>query len=82
MCLFVYDLKYDDLTRLTYNTYLSLNHQVKNPPHFYSLNFDDYATTYRCNPIDPATLDDLSDAAEVSRTFLLALNKTLDPLPG
>jgi hypothetical protein len=37
MCLFVYDLKYDDLTRLTYNTVLREKDRFPVTPAFYSL---------------------------------------------
>lgn len=100
MCAFVYDLKYDDLTRLTYNTleqikknkisqkpkhYPAPSTQSNHPPPrytspplptFYSVNFDDFIRSHRCNPLDPASLDDISDAADVAKTILFALNKS------
>lgn len=85
MALFVYDLKYDDLTRLTYNTLQQIQKAQATPSKsaqpapvpltFFSLNFDDFTRSHRCNPLDPATLDDISDAAESARTILLALNR-------
>ena len=74
MALFVYDLKYPALTRLTYNTLRSVHKDSQNQPAFYSVNFDDFGRSHRCNPIDPATLTDISDAAEIARTLLLAIN--------
>lgn len=75
MALFVYDLKYDDLTRLTYNQLLKSSPNLKAPPAFYSLNFDDFSRSHRCNPLDPAHLEDTSDAMEAARTILYALNR-------
>jgi len=77
MALFVYDLKYDDLTRLTYNTLRRLKtEQTENSfPTFYSVNFDDFSRSHRLNAIPPESLEDISDASECSRTILYALNK-------
>jgi len=82
MCLFVYDLKYDDLTRLTYNTLLREKDRFPIPPAFYSINFDDFNRSHRCNPLDPDSLSDISDASEVARTIILALNKRMIHLQG
>lgn len=82
MCLFVYDLKYDDLTRLTWNTFQREKHRFPVTPQFYSVNFDDFSKSHRCNPLDPASLDDIADAAECARTILLALNKRFIQLQG
>ena len=82
MCLFVYDLKYDDLTRLTYNTLQREKHRFPTPPTFYSINFDDFSRSHRCNPLDPDSLTDISDASEVARTIILALNKRMIHLQG
>jgi type IV secretory pathway TraG/TraD family ATPase VirD4 len=81
MALFVYDLKYDDLTRLTYNTLEEIKkkqtpgHTHPISPIFYSVNFDDLSRSHRCNPLDPATLDDIADATDAAKTILYALNK-------
>jgi len=75
MALLVYDLKYDGLTRLTYNTFRSVYKNQVNPPAFYSLNFDDLSRSHRCNPLHPASLMDISDAVEAARTMLLAINR-------
>ncbi|MFT2010966.1 conjugal transfer protein MobC [Pontibacter sp. 13R65] len=73
--LFLYDFKYDDLTRIAYNTLL--RHQDKYPvkPRFYVINFDDLSRTHRCNPLDPGTMHDITDATEASRTIMLGLNR-------
>jgi YWFCY protein/Type IV secretory system Conjugative DNA transfer len=91
MALCVYDLKYDDLTRLTYNILRQIERdrlarRSKNPlpplPTFYSINFDDFSRSHRCNPLDPASLSDPSDAAEYARTILYALNKRWITMQG
>jgi hypothetical protein len=73
--LFVYDFKYDDLTRLAYYWYLRYRKQDPLPPAFYIINFDDLSRSHRCNPLDPATLHDITDATESARTILLGLNR-------
>ena len=72
MC--VYDFKFDDLSRIAYNCWLG---ERKNYPasKFYCINFDSLAHSHRCNPLDPRTLNDLSDAAESARSILLGLNR-------
>ncbi len=75
MAAFVYDLKYDDLTRLTYNTLLRVDKGPGPRRAFYSMNFDDLNRSHRCNPLDPAAMDDSSDAGEAARTILYALNR-------
>ena len=82
MALLVYDLKYDGLSRLTYNTFRSVYKNEANPPAFYSVNFDDLSRSHRCNPLDPAALKDISDAAEAARTMLLALNRKWIDMQG
>ncbi|MCC9137533.1 conjugal transfer protein MobC [Pontibacter silvestris] len=73
--MFLYDFKYDDLTRIAYNTLL--RHADKYPvrPAFYLINFDDLSRTHRCNPLDPDTMTDITDATEASRTIMLGLNR-------
>jgi hypothetical protein len=75
MAAFVYDLKYDDLTRLTYNTLLRANNGLGPKRTFYSMNFDDLNRSHRCNPLDPNGMNDTSDAMEIARTILYALNR-------
>lgn len=72
--LFVYDFKFDDLTKLTYNHFLKNKHQYSVLPQFYVINFDDLSRSHRCNPLHIDTLQDLTDAAESSRTIMLGLN--------
>lgn len=76
MALFIYDLKYDDLTRLTYNGLLKAI--VNYPPttRFYNFNFDDLSRSHRFNVLDTTSLADISDATEAARTILFGTNKT------
>ena len=73
--MFVYDFKYDDLTKITYNHFLKHKHAYPVTPKFYVINFDDIHRSNRCNPLDPASLFDLSDVAESARTIMLGLNR-------
>lgn len=69
--MFIYDFKYDDLTRIAYNTLLKCN----NPAKFYVINFEDLSRTHRCNPLDPESMTDITDATEAARTIMLGLNR-------
>ncbi|MFV8344049.1 conjugal transfer protein MobC [Flavobacterium sp. XS2P39] len=73
--MFVYDFKFDDLSRITYNTWLKYKHLYPKPPQFYLINFDDLTRTHRCNPLEPSAMTDITDAAESARTILLGLNR-------
>ncbi|WP_344672866.1 conjugal transfer protein MobC [Sphingobacterium kyonggiense] len=73
--MFLYDFKYDDLTRIAYNKLLRYQKNYKVKPAFYIINFDDLTRTHRCNPLDPAGMDDITDATEASRTIMLGLNR-------
>ena len=73
--MFVYDFKYDDLSRIAYNAYLQQQHAYAVPPRFYQINFDDLSRSHRCNPLDPSGMVDLTDAAESARTILMGLNR-------
>lgn len=71
-CMFIYDFKYDDLTRIAYNTLLKTK---GNNARFYVINFEDLSKTHRCNPLDPGNMLDITDATEASRTIMLGLNR-------
>ncbi|MBB6271895.1 hypothetical protein HDF26_002352 [Pedobacter cryoconitis] len=73
--MFVYDFKFDDLSKIAYNKLLQYygNYEVK--PKFYVINFDDLSRTHRCNPLDPESMEDLTDATEASRTIMMGLNR-------
>jgi len=73
--MFVYDFKFDDLTRIAYNQFLKNKHRYKTEPKFYVINFDDLSRSHRCNPLEVSTMHDITDAAESSRTIMLGLNQ-------
>lgn len=73
--MFIYDFKYDDLTRIAYNKLLQYKKHYKKVPAFYIINFDDLSRTHRCNPLHPESMDDLTDATEASRTIMMGLNR-------
>lgn len=73
--MFIYDFKYDDLTRIAYNKLLQYKKYYKKVPAFYIINFDDLCRTHRCNPLHPESMDDLTDATEASRTIMMGLNR-------
>lgn len=73
--MFVYDFKFDDLSRIAYNTWLQHRPAYPIPPKFYVINFDDLARTNRCNALEPSGMTDITDAAESARTILLGLNR-------
>ena len=73
--MFVYDFKYDDLSKIVYN-WLQLNkNNYLVSPSFYVINFDNLSVSHRCNPLDPSTMNDITDATESARTILLGLNR-------
>jgi hypothetical protein len=71
--MFIYDFKYDDLSRIAYNALKRHHASYKTKPSFYVINFD--RIYHRCNPLDPATMEDITDATESSRTIMLGLNR-------
>lgn len=73
--MFVYDFKFDDLSVIVYNTWLQNKDKYKVVPKFYVINFDDLTRTHRCNPLDPSSMLDITDAAESARTILMGLNR-------
>lgn len=73
--MFVYDFKYDDLSRIVYNWLLQNKHRYTLKPSFYVINFDNLSVSHRCNPLDPFTMNDITDATESARTILLGLNR-------
>ena len=73
--MFVYDFKFDDLTKIVYNTWLKYKADYFIEPAFYVINFDDLTRSHRCNPLDHETMTDITDAAESARTILMGLNR-------
>ncbi|HET7117975.1 MAG TPA: conjugal transfer protein MobC [Hanamia sp.] len=73
--MFVYDFKYDDLSKIVYNWLQQNKHKYSVPPCFYVINFDNLSVSHRCNPLDPNMMNDITDATESARTILLGLNR-------
>ena len=73
--MFVYDFKFDDLSRIVYNTWLKYKDRYVVQPDFFVINFDDLSRSHRCNPLDHETMSDITDAAESARTILMGLNR-------
>lgn len=71
----VYDFKYDDLTKIAYNTLLKNKKAYIKLPQFYTINFDDLSKSHRCNPLDASTMFDITDATEASRSIMMGLNR-------
>ncbi|MGY3054029.1 hypothetical protein ACVWYG_002232 [Pedobacter sp. UYEF25] len=71
--MFLYDFKFDDLTRMAYNKLLRYHKNYKVKPKFYVIDLEN--PKHRCNPIDPLDMTDITDATEASRTIMLGLNK-------
>jgi hypothetical protein len=73
--MFLYDFKYDDLSRIAYNKLLQYRDNYTVKPLFFIINFDDLRRTHRCNPLDPDGMADITDATEASRTIMMGLNR-------
>lgn len=73
--MFVYDFKFDDLSKIAYNSWLKHKHKYAKTPKFYVINFDDLTRSHRCNPLEPSAMTDITDAAESARTILMGLNR-------
>lgn len=73
--MFVYDFKYDDLSKIAFNWLQQNNHHYLNKPSFYVINFDNLSVSHRCNPLNPSSMNDITDATESARTILLGLNR-------
>lgn len=78
--LFVFDLKYDGLTRFVYHELERVRPSLKKPPQFYSFNFDNLDN--RCNVLAPETLQDMSDAIECARTLFYGINRRASKMQG
>jgi len=73
--MFVYDFKYDDLSKVVYNWLLQHKGNYPVKPSFYVINFDNLSVSHRCNPLNPSSMNDITDATESARTILLGLNR-------
>ena len=73
--MFIYDFKYDDLSKAAYNWLLNSASNNGLLPEFYAINFDDLNCSHRCNPLDPDSMTDITEASESARSILLGLNR-------
>lgn len=73
--MFIYDFKYDDLSKAAYNWMLQNQSAFEHKPSFYAINFDDLSCSHRCNPLQPEGMTDITDAIESARSILLGLNR-------
>jgi hypothetical protein len=71
----VFDFKYDDLSKMTYNYFLQCRRSYSRKAAFYNIAFANLDRSHRCNCLHPRTLGSLTDAMESARTMLLGLNK-------
>nr|WP_068889536.1 conjugal transfer protein MobC [Pedobacter panaciterrae] len=71
--IFLYDFKFDDLSKLTYNKLLKYYRNYKVKPKFFVICLDEIY--HRANPLDPGSMEDITDAAESARTIMLGLNR-------
>jgi hypothetical protein len=69
----IYDFKFDDLSMIAYNALLKYAGNFKAKPSIWFIDFDQIK--HRCNPLDPGSMEDITDAMESSRTFMLGLNR-------
>lgn len=72
----LYDFKYPDLTQIAYNALLQSENSIKAGERrrkIFVINLE--KIMHRCNPLDPASMFDVTDASESSRTILLGLNR-------
>jgi hypothetical protein len=74
--LFVYDFKFDALSRLTWNLFRYYAKRYPPETGFYCINFSDVSRSHRCNVLEPSTLRLVSDAIGASRTIFLSLNRS------
>ncbi|GAB2610255.1 conjugal transfer protein MobC [Belliella aquatica] len=73
--MFIYDFKYDDLSKIAYNALLKNKKSYSVVPKFFTINFDYLEQSHRCNPLEPSTMLDITDASESSRTIMMGLNR-------
>ena len=74
--IFIFDYKYDALTKLAFALYQRNKSCFPPGTAFYCINFSDLNRSHRCNVLASSSLIWLSDAIGASRTVLLSLNKT------
>lgn len=76
----VYDFKFDDLSKIVYNTFLKYRHLYPPKTQCVFINFDRLLN--RCNPLEPQTMLDITDAVESARTILIGLNREWNKRQG
>ena len=76
----VYDFKFDDLSKIVYNTFLKYKHLYPAGTKCVFINFDKLLN--RCNPLEPGTMLDITDAVESARTILIGLNREWNKRQG
>jgi hypothetical protein len=76
----VYDFKFDDLSKIVYNTFLKYRHLYPEKTRCCFINFDQIYN--RCNPLEPHTMLDITDAVESARTILIGLNREWNKRQG
>ena len=72
----VYDYKFGELTKSTYNNYIKYKNTYKVKPEFCMINFDDIEYSNRSNPLASNLINDFFDAIELSEIILIGLIKT------
>ncbi|GAA4463027.1 conjugal transfer protein MobC [Nibrella saemangeumensis] len=75
-CMYIYDFKFPDLTKIAYYYACKYRQDSKDFPTFYILDFDHPRSSHRCNPLAAELMTDIVDALEASQTILLNLNKS------
>ena len=73
--MFVYDYKYDDLSRIVYNELRDHLSAYKVKPHFGVINFKDPRYSHRCNPLRPEYITDPADTTEIAENVMQNVNK-------
>ena len=73
---FLFDFKYDTLTRQAYTLFMKYRDRYPDGTKFFTINFTDLSRSHRCNVLHPGTMDYVADAIGASRTILLSMNKS------
>ncbi len=71
----VYDFKYPDLAKVTYNHYLKQKKVLKSHQ-FHMINLNQLEHSRRINPLKPEYISTLADASETAEALIEALRKT------
>jgi hypothetical protein len=69
----IYDFKFPDLSIIAYNALIKYKGNYQKKPTIWFIDFD--KIKHRCNPLEPTSMTDITDAMESSRTFMLGLNR-------